>query len=336
MRYDLRVLWIDDTPGFFEETKDVLEMYAEDAGISVSFEYEQEASNVLDNIQKAKDGFKVYDVFFIDYSLSGVVGNDIISKLRISDIDADILFYSSEHEATIRKIMAEKPDSYEGVYVASRENFDNKSNYLIKKNFRRLLSLTNIRGALMDQTSENDYAMKSYILQEYDGLNSEQKRTISEMLVANAKAMTDELEGKVGKDIAQIEKEGITNINKALGLPSYLFPLSLRYIIFEKIVEFKEESIFEENSIKDYLEKVNKIRNKLAHKKLDICKTQKYILYYDDIKQYRDRQCPEDDCLSHTDENKIGIAEWDELRKRLIGYGKCFDAVERKLEEVDE
>ena len=30
MRYDLRVLWVEDTPTFYEETKEILEMFYEE------------------------------------------------------------------------------------------------------------------------------------------------------------------------------------------------------------------------------------------------------------------------------------------------------------------
>lgn len=334
MRYDLKVLWVDDTPGFYKQTKEVLEMYAEDMGVSVCFEYEQVGASIFDRIAKAKKGFKVYDIFFIDYSLSGVVGSDIIRELRSEDVDADILFYSSQHETEIREIVTKNLGSYEGVYVAGRENFEDKSNYLIRKNFRRLLSLTNIRGVLMDQTSENDYAMKSYILEKFNHLAENEKAIISDMLIENIKSVKKKLENDIPKELEKLEVDGIKDIGKTLKLPSYLFPLKLRYEIFEKIVKFRDENVFEENPIEVYMNKIIKARNNLAHKKLEICQMQQYILYYDDIKQYKQRQCPQD-CSLHTDSNKIGIEEWEEIRKEVIKFGKCFDEIETELENEE-
>ena len=37
MRYDMRVLWVEDTPKFYKETKDILEMFAEDMGLVIDF-----------------------------------------------------------------------------------------------------------------------------------------------------------------------------------------------------------------------------------------------------------------------------------------------------------
>lgn len=46
-----------------------------------------------------------------------------------------------------------------------------------------LTSLSNIRGYLMDQTSENDFTVQSYILYKFDKLTSVQKQKISNILL---------------------------------------------------------------------------------------------------------------------------------------------------------
>ncbi len=332
MRYDIKILWVEDTPTFFNESKEILEMLADDKGISLDFEYEQNGEALFNRIAKAETGFKVYDIFFIDYSLSGIVGNDIIKELRKYNIDSDILFYSSDYEKDIRKVVAADLGSYEGVYIAGKEDFEEKSNYLINKNVRRLLSLSNIRGVLMDQTSENDYTMKSYILRRYDLLSSEHKKIISEMLIEHLQIKSLELKDKIANELEKLESKGITSINKVMGLSSYLFPHELKYQIFEKIINFGDEEFSNHYSIEDYVENVIKARNNLAHKKLDICKTQQYILYYDNIKQFESRQCPKD-CSKHEDSNKISITKWEEVRKDVIKYGKYFDEIQEMLKK---
>lgn len=181
MRYDLRILWVEDTPEFYNETKDILEMYAEDNGIALTFDYIDDVKKFFERMHYDMEGFKVYDMFFIDYTLSlDVVGSDLIRGLRKEQMDSDVLFYSSEHEKDIRETVIDDLGTFEGVYIANRTNFEDKSNYLINKNARRLTSLANIRGFLMDQTSENDYTMKSYIYKKFDALTEEQKNEIVE------------------------------------------------------------------------------------------------------------------------------------------------------------
>ncbi|MCB7487979.1 hypothetical protein LIX92_00695 [Faecalibacillus faecis] len=83
MRYDLNILWIEDTLTYYEEAKELLESYAEDSGISVKFYYIQNVKDFYDKMRNNEEGFKLYDIYFIDYSLSdGVVGSDLISLLR--------------------------------------------------------------------------------------------------------------------------------------------------------------------------------------------------------------------------------------------------------------
>ena len=109
-----------------------------------------------------------------------------------------------------------------------------------------------------------------------------------------------------------------------------MFPIDLKYRVFQKIMDYLGEDSFSENSLDTYLDKTVKERNKLAHKKLELCKTQQYILYYDTIDQKENRKCP-DDCEQHTDQYKISVQEWKEIRKNVIAFGKCFDAVQDKL-----
>ena len=50
----------------------------------------------------------------------------------------------------------------------------------------------------------------------------------------------------------------------------------------------------------------------------------------DNINEYYKRQCP-DNCDQHSDDNKISIPQWIDIRKQLISYGKCFDAIITEL-----
>ena len=209
MRYDMNILWIEDTKAYFDESKEILEALAEDIGISIKFHYIQDVMEFFDMIKQNESGFKIYDIFFIDYSLSSKVeGDKLIADLRTKKLDSDILFYSSDRESEIESI---KNDifSFEGVYVANKENFDDKSYWLIKKNARRLTSLSNIRGYLMDQTSENDFTVQSYILNRFDNLTQEQKREISDMLLNHIKNKKEKFVKQASDEIIKLEEGGI-------------------------------------------------------------------------------------------------------------------------------
>ena len=331
MRYDLNVLWVEDTKDYYEEMKDILDMYAEDLGVSVYFEYIQDIRKFYETIQNDFRGFKKYDICFIDYALSDdVVGSNVIKDLRRENVDVDILFYSSENEADIVQEILDNIGTYQGVYIANKGNFEEKSYGLIRKNSRRLTSLANIRGFLMDQTSENDYTIKSYILRKFDSLQPHEKREIADLLAEYITAKKDKFTEHAKTTLDKLTSDGITNINRTMDLMVELFPIDLKYKVFEKMIEFQGEESFKDFPVTRYTEEIIKARNTLAHKKLDICKTQEYILYYDTVKQYESRQCP-DDCAQHTDDNKYSTIQWQEIRKNTLTFGKAIDDLQKKL-----
>lgn len=335
MRYDMNILWVEDTKLYFEESKEILEAYAEEIGVSVKFHYIQDVTKFFDMIKHNENGFKLYDLFFIDYSLSsGVEGNQLISELRTKKLDSDILFYSSDRESEIKDIVQNDILSFEGVYIANKENFDDKSYWLIKKNARRLTSLSNIRGYLMDQTSENDFTVQSYILEKFDCLNQEQKKEISDMFLNFIKSKKEKFVSQASDEIKKLEKDGIRNINKIMGLSSELFPIHLKYEIFSKMLEYDSEISFEDVTVEKYLNDIVKARNTLAHKKLDVCKTQEYILYYDNMKQLEARKCPAD-CSEHTNEFKISIEQWNGIRKDIHRFGNQIDNVQKRIKQCE-
>lgn len=336
MRYDLNILWVEDTSTYYEEAKEILEGYAEESGISVKFYYIQDVNDFYKKMSNNEDGFKLFDIYFIDYSLSwGIVGSELITMLRTKKINADILFYSSDKEKAIRETIEKDVGSFEGVYVANKNNFDDKSYMLISKNAKRLTSLSNIRGYLMDQTSENDFTVKSYIMEKFESLTPEQKDEITAILTDYMENKKDKFSTQIDDTLKKLKKEGIKNINKVLGLSSELFPIELKYEIFAKMIESDNTSTFSEITIEQYLSEIVKARNTLAHKKLDVCKMQNNILYYDTMKQLKARKCP-DNCEQHNDSYKISIDEWKELRKKVHIFGTEIDEVQKKLIELSE
>lgn len=331
MRYDLKILWVEDSRVFYDSAKGILIMYAEDNGISLDFEYVEDVEVFIEKIEKETNRFKAYDICFVDYNLSQkILGNDLIKQLKRKELDSDILFYSSEYEPKIREDIREDLSSFEGVYIANRENFEEKANYLITKNARNLTKLSNIRGFLMDQTSENDYIIKSYILRKFAELSTEQKEEISKFVLQIVRQSAERFIIKVNSLVEQLDEKGIEDIKKFMRNMNDVVPLKLKYQIFEKMITFLGEVSFEEVTLEKYFEDIVKARNNLAHKKLDLCKMQRYIKYYDDIDQFENRKCPKD-CNEHTNDNKYSMDDWNEIRKNVQKFGRSMDAVQEKL-----
>lgn len=334
MRYDLRVLWVDDTKDFYEETREVVNTYAEDHGIIVNFEYINDPKDFIQKIELNSEGFKIYDMFFIDYALSEeLLGSDLIKELKKNELFTDILFYSSQNEKAIRDIISNNVGSYEGVYIAKKINFEEKAKQLIAKNARSLTSLYNIRGFLMDQTSENDFTIRSYVEEKYSILNPDQKAIIGKIIIDSLREQYGEDYKIANELIEKIESTGISNIKKFFSYQTALIPQKVKYAIFMKMLEFLGEDAFDEYSVQEYLDEVVKARNTLAHKKLDVCKMQKYIMYYDTISQYRSRSCP-DSCEFCAEDKKYSLPEWENIRKNTRLFEKEILKIQKAIMEI--
>jgi len=330
MRYDLRVMWIEDSDDWLKEQREVLEILIEELHVSVDFHPVFDVQEVMTSLEANSVGFRGYDIFLIDYDLSkSTKGHDVIGKIREIGVNSDVLFYSSEEETTIRSIVAADAAAYEGIYVANRGSFGERVMTLIQKNAKQLLSLPNIRGFLMDQTSENDYVCKSYIIEHYHTLPESHRQEILEIIAQSIDYELRRLQS-LARDFNPEKTD--KSIRSILKLPAALFPLEKRYEIFEKMLNAKGNATFQQNSMADYSNDITKQRNTLAHKKLDVCRQQQYLLYYDDLAQFIERQC--DDCSSHTNEFKMSMAEWGELRDKVLRYGLLFGQLEMELRQA--
>jgi len=325
MRYDIKVYWVEDTPSWGKTAKELLALNLLEEGIYSDFFIEKDANKAIELFKNSCIGFKKYDVLFIDYNISSDDndGAKLIQELRTNNIDVDILFYSADREREIRDIVAKNLSSYEGVYIANRDTFKEKALFLIEKNTRRQRSIKNIRGILMDNTSENDFIVKSCILEKYKELSNSQVNQLNELIIEylNNKVLpTSEIIRKFMEDVIE---NGIKNIADFLGKPSYMVPLELKYLIFKKVADFLGKSDFD---IDTYNSEVVSKRNILAHKKLEICDDLSHIKYCDTLKQYKSRQCSTL-CSECNGEYSISVDEWNQIRKKTIEFSNILDNI---------
>lgn len=324
MRYDINILWIDDEKGWQSSAEEIFRLNIEKYGILTDItRIDEEIDSLPDKIKSESNGYKIYDIIFVDYNISnknnGITGDFLIDEFRKNEIDADVLFYSERfsNNEILEEILKSK-DSLGGVYLADRDSFNEIAFRLYKKNIRKLMSLFNIRGFLTDKTSECDYIVNSYILEKYEIHKKELSKKVNELLFSEI--------GKVNENIKKIKKQEWFDVKQLMRLPSYIFPLANKYILFECILRLESQNYFSnETTVKAYLNDIVKLRNNVAHKKVDICKQQKYLKYYDNIKQYNERQCG--DCNNHTDENKIALKDWEEKLKLVNKYSELFDKI---------
>lgn len=337
MKKDINILWIDDTPVWQKEQQELFELTISDYGLLYGITYYSDADKVIDNLTNEANGFKVFDLIFVDYNISSqYMGNEVIKKLRDNKIDADTLFYSANPPSDLKKEATESGLAFDGVYYAERDEFQSKAIALYQKNIRNLLSLSNIRGFIMDKTSEIDFVINSYIAEKYNELDEAQKAKFIELMNSY---FEDDMKAKASKSEV-LKKElgkGVTNlnINKVLRSARDALTQDSRFKLFSRLQE--ELKTAEEpscHSLATYKDEIISIRNNVAHKKIDISKCQKYILYYDTIKEFLENQCPDDckgDVSSHSDDKKISLEQWLELVKKTNDYADWFNSILNEL-----
>ena len=179
----------------------------------------------------------------------------------------------------------------------------------------------------MNETSENDYIMKSYILKEYSTLSDEQKEEITNIIKEKISNKASDIDDISKKLLKRIEDKHFLEAKKILSIANDLLGLKDRYEILEKIIEYKSVSDVESGKIDNYLNKLVDLRNKLAHRKLEICNSCQYVLHYNDIDDYEQKHCCnecDDNCV-HTEDNKICVEDWNNLKKELIEFGQSMD-----------
>lgn len=332
MRFDINILWVDDSVSWQGEQKELLEMYIEKYGLLTNIEYIENVEEIISRIKNEIIGFKKYDIIFVDYNISSdIFGNQLIDLLRANRIDADILFYSANNANDMRKVLIDSSSFFEGIYIANRDSFQDKALKLYEKNIRNLLSLSNIRGFLADKTSEIDYIMNSYILRRFNDLSNQKQKEALEIITESIDENKERQESSRNK-FSNIIKQDKINSKALIDISADVIPLETKYKVFDLMLESLENHTFDDNPILIYIQKVVKYRNMVAHRKLDVCRQQKYILHFNHIKQFEDNQCP-DDCSNHNDDRKISIDEWYEIIKITNTYSQLFDDILNELLE---
>lgn len=316
MNTKFRILWIDDSETYYESTEELIEelVYTNSMVPSITFFdiYEDFRSQELERFDI--EVFNRYDLLIIDYALSGMTGIDIINELRNKQIYTDIVFYSSE-PATMKEEV-QKCELLDGVFFADRKDLTSVVNNVIKKNIRREYNIANIRGLIMDNTSEFDYICRITTTALFEKLSPEDQSEVETKLREFvAKANTSATKNFTDLD----KKTGPKYISTAMNSTDYVMNNADRYTILSLILQKID---FEEQVPTDfhthYTEDVIKARNKLAHSMLYYGNCQKKI-HISKIRESLNCGSNCTDCKAAYD-----ILACETLRKKLFEYRRMF------------
>lgn len=248
----------------------------------------------IQRIKKASDyklnKLELYncDLLIIDYELEkvydqngekNIYGSDIIQMIRDGNFFNDILFYSSHGYDVINDIMKQK--GLQGVFITDRTNreFMSKVQSLIDKAVRRSSNLINIRGIVMDTTSEFDNKITDLINIIWPLLDNEKEIQIANKI--KKKILEDNIKTakKLETKYTNINKENINNLLSERDFSAMRKARLLSWCIeSNKELKNKLQTTFKENLqlnngneynkfFEQYNNDIIKYRNALAHVK---------------------------------------------------------------------
>lgn len=315
-----RILWYEDQQDWYKSVKKSVEDVIREFDLIPKIQYKKTPDIDIKEIQD-----KNYDLILVDYNLTngkkGINGDKVIESIRNGKIYTDVIFYS-EYSEKLKNIFTQK--ELEGVFVARRnkQQFTKKVKDITYKNLRRSLNPVNLRGIVMDNTSEFDTEMKEITLKAWELLSEEHKlkidKYIKEDLLENS---IGSLNDKYKKYINETEMIIYTIVE------DMIFDSSKKARLLNKIMSINEECCKElkeifskisggkDNFYKNYEDEIIKYRNALAHAKKTETENDIYIGKYNGKNIVFNKEL----C--------------DEIRKNLIKYNNILNELYKCIEE---
>lgn len=236
----------------------------------------QEHYLIPEIVRKDGDDFDIseltgndYDLIIMDYKLAeGTTGDTVVTAIRENNILTDILFYSSEEHNMLTAISKGMP-SIDGVYLTKRDYnlFTQKAENLINKIVKRSEDLVNLRGFVMDGSSDFEVRIQEILNIVWNKFTEEEKGILEEAVQRTIKRNEDR-DQKTKKKVLEVNPTFPAAVNNI-----HFFSHSDRLYLLEKAIKILLDnySLSEEEefpSFKAYYEKeISNYRNALGHRK---------------------------------------------------------------------
>lgn len=264
MNTHFKILWFEDEISWFNMEKLKVETILDEHFLIPYID------------RKDGDDFKIeeltgniYDLIIMDYKLAaGETGDKILNEIRNDNILTDVLFYSSQEKEMIAAVSKGLPQ-LDGVYLTKRENelFTQKAKNLIKKIVKRSEDIVNLRGFVLDCSSDFEVRIKGILSIVWDKFNNDEKQI---------------LDKEIQNNIQRIEKRNNSTKQKVLQADpvfpeaiknNYFFSHSDRLFVLDKTIKILldnynlSKEIEYESFKSNYEEKISHYRNALGHRK---------------------------------------------------------------------
>ena len=236
----------------------------------------QEHYLIPEIVRKDGDDFDIseltgndYDLIIMDYKLAeGTTGDTVVTAIRENNILTDILFYSSEEHNMLTAISKGMPP-IDGVYLTKRDYnlFTQKAENLINKIVKRSEDIVNLRGFVMDGSSDFEVRIQEILNIVWKKFTEEEKGILEEAVQRTIKRNEDR-DQKTKKKVLEVNPTFPAAVNNI-----HFFSHSDRLYLLEKAIKIlldnyslSEEEEF--SSFKAYYEKeISNYRNALGHRK---------------------------------------------------------------------
>lgn len=325
MNTEYKILWIDDSDDYYDSSYPIIEDIVRKNHMNPQIKYYQ----FFDEFQSSElehfdiDTFNLYDQIIIDHALSGTTGDKIIRDLRSRNIFTDIVFYSSNYDRMVGEI--KEGSQLDGVFFAHREDLSRVVDNVIKKNLKREYDIANIRGLIMDSTSEFDYICRTTSLAMFSELSPDKK----DIIIAKAKEYVGNAQSKSCGNFSKLQSQSDNDkyLKSAIESVDYIMDNKDRYNLMALILrEFEGDEIFNDGFADTYQQKIIKPRNDLAHNKLYRGDCQKKLHI---ARKRQALQCSKD-CAKC--DSKYSIEECEKLRQTIYNYYLLFTGASSRTE----
>ena len=264
MQLQYRILWLDDQEQAIRPFITRVQGIVSRLGFEPEIDFRVVTADVVNPLAGINQN-EGYDLVLMDWKLGGKHDGAVLARrLRQMFRDTDIIFYSSEPAASLRKLIFDQ--NIDGVFCVAREHLSDRANGIVHGQLRRVLDLNHMRGIVMAATSDLDQGMIEClgVVQQvlYPADSAAQFASqIGKMVSDSLRKKADEIEklGAKGK------------LSKLLKDPAFGASLRLK-ILVDEITKLSDK--LNEPHLMDrlgrYQEDVIAPRNDFAHRKAEV------------------------------------------------------------------
>ncbi len=262
MNTKFKILWFEDEIAWYRMEQRRINRILEEHYLIPEIARRDGADFAVEELQGNE-----YDLIIMDYKLAeGATGDTIVSAIRENDILTDILFYSSEEQNMLAALSKGMPP-IDGVYLTKRDTnvFTEKAEKLISKIVRRSEDIVNLRGFVLDNTSDFELRLREILNICWQKFDEEYKCVLTDVV-------NKLLDGKTARTKSQVEKARkqkdvfayVNNNDYLLGVADRLDVLQEVLPVLSSAYQMPEGA-HQDDFKQYYIDRIGVYRNRLGH-----------------------------------------------------------------------